>query len=742
MTVARIVVSGIPYSVDKPYDYLVPDSLTGVVVPGLRVIVPFGKGNRRHEGVVLAVKPEEEREKLKAIEKVLEEAPLITAEQIKLALWMRERFFCTVYDAFRAILPAGVWFRDGVRRVNDKNEKYAVLAVPCEDAAEFAAAKRARSPRQADILSLLSQIEEASVPEILYFTGSSRAAVSALQKQGLITLESREVFRKPEVKLKEPVPIVLNEEQQRAYDGLVGQLAGGNASAALLYGVTGSGKTSVYIKLIEHVLEMGKTAILLVPEIALTPQLMSTFASYFKDDVALLHSSLGMGERYDEWKRIRSGAVHVVIGTRSAVFAPVEKLGVIILDEEQEATYKSESSPRYHAADVAKYRCAHLGALVVFGSATPSVSSMYRAKSGKYKLYTLAKRYNAHAMPGVIPVDMRSEIKGGNCGDISGVLAGEIEENLRRGEQTILFLNRRGANSAVVCSECGYTFSCPRCSVHMTYHSANRRLMCHYCGYSMPEPTDCPSCKGSLKFLGTGTQKVEEELQSLFPETELLRMDADTVTIAQSHEKLFSRFREEKIPIMLGTQMVAKGLDFSSVTLVGVLNADSSLYMNDFRARERTFSMITQVVGRAGRGERTGRAVVQSMTPENEVILLAGRQDYDAFYESEISLRRLIDAPPFSTFYLITCSGCEEAAVLRACTLAKSLLNRLYGKEKCKLLGPAPAPVTRVNNRYHYRITLICEGSKTDRERVGYTLQTIGRDKNCRGVIAYADTEA
>ena len=740
--IARLAVSAATYAIDKPYDYIVSDAFSEKICPGIRVSIPFGRGNRRCEGIVLSVKKSTERAMLKCIEAVLDDTPIITSEQIKLALWMHERFFCTVYEALRAMLPAGLWFKDGRRKVNDKVLKFACLNVSAEEAMEIASTKRLRSPKQADVLELLAQIGEASIAELTYFTGASRASITALEKLNIVTVTEREVFRRPEYTPYDAEPIELSEEQHTAYEGLKKLVDEDKPNASLLYGVTGSGKTSVYIKLIEHVLNIGKTAMVLVPEIALTPQLMNKFASYFENDVAVLHSSLGVGERYDEWKRIKSGKVHVVIGTRSAVFAPLENIGVIIMDEEQESTYKSESSPRYHARDIAKYRCAHSNALLVLGSATPLVESMYRAKQGTYSLFTLSKRYNKQSLPGIIMADMKNELRSGNVGDISGILAGEIEENLKRGEQTILFINRRGANSLIACAECGHTFTCPRCSVSMTYHSANHRLMCHYCGYSEPEPSECPSCGGVLKYVGTGTQRVEEELNTLFPGVEIVRMDTDTVSMVKSHEQLLSKFRDEKIPILLGTQMVAKGLDFENVTLVGVISVDKSLYINDYRARERTFSLITQVVGRAGRGEKTGRAVIQTFTPENEVIKHGSKQDYDSFYEEEIILRRVMYSPPFSEHYVITCSGMNEAAVLRVCTSVKKALSHyLADFDNIKLLGPAPAAITRVNNRFHYRVTLACKGDRKIREVIAHVIRQLSKDKESRGVLINADND-
>ena len=583
----------------------------------MRVVVPFGRGNRKSEALVLSVSDKSELSELKCIESVLDSESVLSSEQTKLAIWMSERFFCTVYDAVKAMLPSGMWFKEGTKRLGDKTVTMAVLAIPAEEAVILAEQKRRKAPQQAYILELLSQLGRASVSEILYFTGASRGSVNRLRDLGAVEYEEREVFRRPEINAADSEgPVILNNDQEAVFKGLSELLDKNEADAALLYGVTGSGKTSVYIKLIEKALGNGHDAIVLVPEIALTPQLISTFAAYFGDSIAVLHSALGIGERYDEWKRIRRGEVHVVVGTRSAVFAPVKNLGLIIIDEEQEHTYKSENAPRYHVRDVAKYRCVSAGALLLLGSATPSVESMYNAQAGKYKLFRIEKRYNEKALPSVVIADMKKELKNGNGGTISSTLLQALRENIERREQSILFLNRRGASTLIACGECGYTFECPRCSVSQTYHSTNKRLMCHYCGYSEPVRENCPDCGGKLKFVGAGTQKVEEELTKLLPGVGIVRMDTDTVTMKKSHEELLARFRNKNVPILLGTQMVAKGLDFENVTLVGVLLADQMLYIGDYRAHERTFSLITQVVGRSGRGEKAGRAVIQTFTPK------------------------------------------------------------------------------------------------------------------------------
>lgn len=741
--IAKVAVSAAIYAIDRPYSYIVPEELTDKALPGSRVTVPFGRGNRRSEGIVLSVEEESDRAELKCVQGVLDPEPVFTAGQLQLALWMRERFFCTLYEAARAMLPAGMWFTGTERRVGDKVQKYVSLTVSGEEAAVFAEQRRMKAPRQYEVLNLLSAIGEAALSDVTAFTGAPASTVTALEKQGLVRVEMREVFRRPVIAgVSKAAEIELTSEQEHVFEGLSRMLHAGKAGAALLYGVTGSGKTSVYIRLCREALKMGRTALVMVPEIALTPQLVEIFSSHFGDDIAVLHSSLSAGERYDEWKRIRSGRVRVVIGTRSAVFAPLEDLGLIVIDEEQEHTYKSESSPRYHARDVAKFRCVRSGALLVLGSATPSVESMYAARQGRYALFTLSERYNAQPLPHVVIADMRQELKAGNGGAVSAILRQELEENISRGEQSILFLNRRGASSLVMCGECGYTFQCRNCSVSMTYHSVGSRLRCHYCGWSQPVPEECPECGGKLKFVGVGTQKLEEELGELFPGVGIIRMDTDTVAKAGSHQKLLNKFKNEKVPILLGTQMVTKGLDFANVTLAAVISADQSLYAGDFRAHERTFSLITQVVGRSGRGEKSGRAILQTFTPENFVLKLASRQDYMSFYEQEIEMRRILSAPPIRDLMSVTATGLDESAVLRGCVALSQMLKDAFGPASgVTVLGPAPAGVIKVNNRFRYKLTLTLENSHRARGIVEGVIKDFCARREWRRLTVYADAD-
>ena len=741
--IARLAVSAATYPIDKPYDYIIPNDLVERAVPGMRVRVPFGAGNRKCEGVILSLTAESEYEKLKAIDSLLDEKPVLSQENLRMALWMSDRFFCTVFDAFKVMLPAGMWFKEGGKRQSDKIVRTAVLNIVGEEATTLANDKQISAPKQAEVLYLLADAGSMSLKEIYMFTGATSATIKALEKSGVISVEEHEVYRRPDITVYETSkPLDLNSEQQRVFSGISLLLKSDKPEAALLYGVTGSGKTIVYIRLIEETLALGKTAIVLVPEIALTPQTVSLFVSYFGDSVAVLHSALGVGERYDEWKRIHSGAVRLVVGTRSAVFAPLSDIGLIVLDEEQEHTYKSENSPRYHARDVAKYRVSRSGGLLLLSSATPSVESMYNAKIGKYKLFRIENRFNERCLPPVIIADMKAELREGNGGSIGAILRRELESNIRCGEQSILFINRRGTNPLVACGVCGYTFKCRDCSVSMTYHAREKRLLCHYCGYSLKLPGVCPACEGKLKFVGAGTQKVEEELGVMFPGAGIIRMDADTVARMNSHDRLLSMFREGKADILLGTQMVTKGLDFENVTLVGVISADLSLFVSDYRAGERAFSLITQVVGRSGRGDKEGRAIIQTFSPDHEVITLASAQDYDGFYNREIQLREAVQSPPIRDIIAVTVTGENESDVVAACAVLKNaLLVYFRGDAGTRLMGPAPALVSRVKNRYRYRLLVNCVNSKRVRDTVGHTIREFARDKRSRGVTVFADAD-
>lgn len=812
MNLAQIAISGVPYAADRPYTYLIPDALP--VQAGVRVTVPFGRGNRRSEGFVLEVSEGAADERCKPIDAVLDDAPLLSDELLRLVRWMKARYFCTYYDALRTVLPSGVWFRyqelwrlaegldadtalaavpqdsvealllreiaaakkgaetetlektggDGtakalkalkdkalvtvektaVQTVSDKTLRMVSLAMEPEDALAAVEKKRSTASVRYAVVALLCAQGTLSSPDVCYYTGASSWTLKSLEKDGIIRLDKQEVLRVPTYAPEAAQPVVLSDEQRTAFEGLDALARSGTAKVALLHGVTASGKTQVYIRLIEEALSRGKTALLLVPEIALTPQMMVKFTAHFGDRVAMLHSALRLTERYDQWKRIRRGEVKVVLGTRSAVFAPLMNLGLIIMDEEQEGTYTSENPPRYQTRDIAQFRCARQNALLLLGSATPTVETSYYARSGRYEVFHLDRRYNEQSLPNVTIADMRKELRTGNDGVLSAPLRAELAANIERGEQSILFLNRRGSARMLLCGDCGAVPECPRCSVPLTYHSANRRMMCHYCGFSRPVFDRCPDCGSPMKPVGAGTQKVEAELAEAFPGVRVLRMDTDTVGATHGHEKLLRQFEQENVPILIGTQMVAKGLDFENVTLVGVLAADLSLYVDSYRAAERTFSLLSQVVGRAGRGSKRGRAIIQTFTPENDVIRAAAAQDYESFYRSEIRMRKLRRYPPFADLISLTVSGADEGQVLRSCmTLRDALrpeLTRL-GMD-AEVLGPAGAGVVKVNNRYRYRLSVVAKNTPELRRLISEFLCAFHRHSENRSLDIFADCNA
>lgn len=795
--IAKIAVEAATYAIDKPYSYVIPETMEAAV--GCRVLVPFGRGNRPCEGIILSIEYSVPDKPLKSVRVVLDSEPLVTPKEIKLALWMVKRYFCTFYDAMRTILPAAVWYRyrtiwslthtdfsalnekeqavcallsDGPaeldklqktfgesviqtlhslqkkgvvqedtqswRKVQDKQVTIASLAVDPE-AALAQIVPRRKAAREA--VQFLAQAGEISVQELRYYTGVSKQVLSGLKKQGILLYREQETYRISDRQYEmAETPIILNKEQQAVYHDVLAQIQSGKAGVTLLQGVTGSGKTLIYIRLAQELLAQGRSVMILVPEIALTPQMMARFSAYFGDEVALLHSGLRMTERYDQWKRIRKGEAHIVLGTRSAVFAPLQNIALIVMDEEQESSYESESVPCYHARDIAKYRAAQENARLLLGSATPTVETAWYAKHGEYQLALLRNRYNAQRLPQVILADMRKELKAGNTSSISRELYAELKKNIENGEQSILFLNRRGASRQLLCPSCGYVPQCPRCSVYLTYHSANGRLMCHYCGYSEKAAESCPDCGGAMTHIGIGTQKVAEELQALFPDVPILRMDADTVTAG--HEAILRQFAQKNVPILLGTQMVAKGLDFENVTLVGVLAADLSLYVDHYRAAERTFSLLTQVVGRAGRGEKTGRAVIQTFTPRNDVIQAAAEQDYERFYQDEIRLRRLRREPPFADLFTVSVTGTEESAVRRGtqqlCMALRSEMRKPPFAE-VEVLGPAPYTVVKVNNRYRYRITVVGRNEKPLRDLLAVYMKEFAQRNENRNLHVFTD---
>ena len=804
---AEIAVENTAYSFDKPFSYLIPQNLLHKCKKGVRVLVPFGRGNKKRQGIVLNIF-ESENEGLKSIFSVLDDEPVLSAEMIETACFMKEYYFCTLYEAVKTMLPAGINYRlttvygakeydtesgisldfeqqriydylfakrkavksdtildifgfadtqilddmvslgvlyksdEAFRKVSDAVMKMAAVS-PDIDISSLKL-----SEKQKGIVELLEMTGGTSVKEICYFTGTSTSVIDTLRKKGVIYFYDEEVFRiESRTAESKPEEIILSDEQQKACDSLYSEYVDEKPHTSLLYGVTGSGKTSVFIKLIEKVIDDDKGIIVMVPEISLTPQFVSLFTKRFGDKIAVFHSALSLGERLDEYKRVKKGLAKIVIGTRSAVFAPFEKLGLIIMDEEQEYSYKSESSPRYHARDIAKFRCYKNNALLVLSSATPSVETYYYAKTNRYSINTLTKRFGTATLPEVVCADMNTEIQNGNATGFSDVLLQNIQYNLEHNKQSILLLNRRGHNTFVTCRFCGEPVTCPNCSISLTYHSANNRLMCHYCGYSVPYTSKCPTCHGdTLRFGGTGTQKAEQDISELFPEARILRMDTDATSSKSSYEKMITAFSNREYDILVGTQMVAKGLNFPDVTLVGVLNTDQMLYADDYRSYERSFSLLTQVVGRSGRGNSKGMAVIQTYTPDNLIISMAAKQDYDTFYNTEIEVRKAMLYPPFADICLIGFVGQNQTLTLKAAnSFLKSFIDlakKEYPSLPLRILGPSPALVVKVSNKFRYKLIIKCKNNKEFRKLLSDLLIEFGKNKEFSSITAYADMNA
>ena len=803
--VVRVAVENTAYSFDKDFDYAVPDRLEKDCVAGARVLVPFGRGNRRRQGIITEVL-REDNSSLKEIISVLDDEPVLSAELLAAAKFMKEHYFCTTYEAVKTMLPAGVNYKvttvygikssdfdseleveeqrlydylhskrkavrlekilddfglsdsrlpdqmvekgllyksdEAFRKVNDAVMKMAAISPDVD----YSGMKL--TDKQLGVLELIKLSGAASVKEIRYFTGVSASVIDTLYKKGLIYFFDEEVFRIDSRSADENAPaLTLNSEQQEACDRLYDEYRDEKPHVSLLYGVTGSGKTSVFIKLIERVIADGRGIIVMVPEISLTPQFVSQFSKRFGEKIAVFHSALSLGERLDEYKRVKKGLAQIVIGTRSAVFAPFENVGLIIMDEEQEYSYKSESSPRYHAREISMFRCAQNNGLLVLSSATPSVETYYHALTGRYSLNTLTSRYGTAVLPEVITADMNLETQNGNTSGFSDVLLQNIEYNLEHGRQSILLLNRRGHNSFVTCSFCGEAVTCPNCSISLTYHSRNNRLMCHYCGYSVPFKGECPTCRShSLRLGGTGTQKAEQDISELFPDARILRMDTDAASSKSSYEKMITAFSNGEYDILVGTQMVAKGLDFPNVTLVGVLNTDQALYSDDYRSYERAFSLLTQVVGRSGRGREKGMAVIQTHTPDNLIISMAAKQDYESFYNTEIRVREAMLYPPFADICLIGFVGENQALTLKAANVFLqdfvSEASQNYPKLPLRLLGPSPAAVVKVSNKFRYKLIIKCKNNRSFRELLSKVLLSFGGRREFSKVTAYADMNA
>lgn len=809
MHCAKVVLQGTTYGFDIEYTYKFPDFLVGTLLQGMRVLVPFGRGNSKRIGLVTRVYDKDiPDEKIKPIISVIDKEPLINAELLELVRWLKEHTFCTYFEAFKTIIPSGysVIHSSAYSLANSKPDcemtdeeasLYKMLLM-CADKKEFDSVlddsmgkgkskvieslvekgvlersdefKRrvgdetvrmirlspsyssgeldvSLTPKQKLVVDFLEENDSASVKETCYYLSITQTIIQNMLKKGILQEYSYETFRTPEHlehKKMSPDDIVLSDEQNDAYSGIMKLIAENKPAGALLHGVTGSGKTSVFMKLIDSCVKSGKSAMLLVPEISLTPQLVGKFKAMFGDIVAVIHSSLSLGQRLDEFKRIKNGLAKIVIGTRSAVFAPLSNIGIIIMDEEGESSYKSESSPRYHTRDVAIHRCGTHNSVLLMASATPSLESYYYAKSGRYSLFELNNRYGNTKLPKVVVADMSLEAEMGNKSVFCEDLVRSVSECIKNGKQAILLLNRRGYNTHITCRGCKKTVSCPNCAVPLTYHKSNDKLMCHYCGYSAKFGGKCPDCgSDEVVATGLGTQLLAEELESAFPGARILRMDADTTYSRCAYEEKFKAFENGEYDIMVGTQMIAKGLDFPNVTVVGVISLDNSLFAGDFKSYERTFSLLTQVVGRGGRGDTEAVAYIQTYVPDHHIIALASEQDYKEFYLGEIALRKQLIYPPFCDICAVYFTSPIETDAIKCANafvdLMKDKISKMGEKFPLRVLGPAKSGQGRINNRYKYGLTLKCRMSPKFRGFISELLVEAFKDKRFANVRVYAD---
>ena len=715
--IAEIIINSNVKNLNKTFDYIIPVEFEEKIAIGSRTLVPFGNKKELEEGFVVGIKETSEyMSKLKPIAKV-EEKLYLSQEKIELAKWMANKYFCNISDCIKLMLPPGTTTKVLSNRINDKMQNFVYLTKDLDEIEQDIENKKIKSDKQIRALKFLMENSNNEIlsTDLQMFADVTNAVLKSLEKKGYIDVLEKEVERNPFIHkvIKQSQNLTLTDEQENAFEKINASLQFNEYDEFLLFGVTGSGKTEIYIQLIEEALKLGKDSIMLVPEISLTPQTVDRFLSRFGEEkIAVLHSKLSVGERYDQWKKIERGDAKIVIGARSAIFAPVQNIGLIIIDEEHDESYKSEMSPRYNAKEIASYLGEKNNVPVVFGSATPDMSTYYKAINGKMELIELTKRANNASLPDVEIVDLRSELATGNKTMISQKLHEEIEENLKNKKQTILFLNRRGFSTFIMCRDCGYTAKCKNCNITLTYHIKENKLKCHYCGYETNALTICPECGSkNIRYFGTGTQKLEEQVKSLFPQASTIRMDIDTVTKKNSHEDILNRFKNDRIDILIGTQMVVKGHDFPNVTLVGVIAADSSLNIDDYRAHERTFQTLTQVAGRAGRGKDKGKVIIQTYNPDTFCIQYAQKQDYKLFYDTEIHLRKQLRYPPFCDIILIGISSKSQKEL-------ETIANKIYEdlKEKIKteklqilLYKPVPAPIDRIKNKFRWRIIVKCK---------------------------------
>ena len=727
--IAEVIINRSAKKLNRTFDYNIPKELEELVVIGSRVLVPFGKSTNLVEGYVIKIKENTTYE----VKDIVQIKHNLTEKQIELAKWMAKRYFCNLSDCIKQMLTPGTKNKEEKKNIQDKKINFVYLKKDIEEIQFDIEMGKIKSEKQKKALQFLKNNQEVTISEIEIFTGVTRAIIKTLEKNGYVEIIEKKVERDPlaNKEIEKTKDLTLTDEQKNAFKKVKDKILKNEYEEFLLYGVTGSGKTEVYLQLIGEALKQEKTAIVLVPEISLTPQMIDRFIARFnKEDIAVLHSKLSVGERYDEWNKIKEGKAKIIIGARSAIFAPTEKVGIIIIDEEHDSSYKSEAIPKYDAKEIAKKIAKENNCPLLLGSATPDITTYYKANSGKITLLELTKRANNSKLPNVEIVDLKMELANGNRSMLSVKLHDAIEKNLKDKKQTILFLNRRGYSTFIMCRECGYTVKCKNCNISMTYHKSINKLKCHYCGYEENIVTVCPNCNSTkIRYFGTGTQRLEQEINKIFPNAKTIRMDVDTVTKKNSHEDILNKFKNESIDILIGTQMVVKGHHFPNVTLVGVIAADSSLNIDDYRATERTFQILTQVAGRAGREKLEGNVIIQSYNPENFSIQYAQKQDYNLFYNTEIAIRKQLNYPPFCDIILIGFNSLSEKEIIEVSNQVYDYLNAKLDKQFFNILKPMPSPIDKIQNKYRWRIIIKGNIDETTNEILNDCLKNI-YDKN------------
>ncbi len=739
---AEVIINSNAKALNRIFDYAVPKDMERTIKVGARVFVPFGRGKKLEDGFVINLKEESEIAKnedivLKEIAKIeIEES--LTENNITLAKLMARKYFCNISDCIKLMLPPGTGGKELANRAKEKVGNFVFLKKDSDEINFDIENGKIKSDKHIRVLRFLIENDGMYISDLEILTEVNRSVFKTIEKNGYIEIIEKQIERNPFIhkNIEKDEPRILNEEQKRCYDSISFCIENNEFSKHLIYGITGSGKTEIYLQLIQKVLQMGKEAIVLVPEISLTPQMVDRFLARFGDTVAVLHSKLSIGERYDEWQKIAKGEAKIVIGARSAIFAPLENIGIIIIDEEHDISYKSDSTPRYNAKDLAKYIAEKNNCPLVLGSATPDIVTMKQAEDKDIQLYTLTKRATNSTLPEVEIVDLRNELAAGNRSMLSFKLQSEIENNLKNKKQTILFLNRRGYSTFVMCRECGYVAKCKNCNISLTYHSSANRLKCHYCGFEMPVIKECPECNSKkVKYFGTGTQKLEEEIKKLYPTASTIRMDIDTVSKKNSHEEILNTFKNENIDILIGTQMVVKGHHFPNVTLVGVITADGSLNLEDYRAVERTFQTLVQVSGRSGR-ESKGKVIIQTYNPDHYAIIDSQKQDYDLFYNQELNLRKMLNYPPFCDIILIRFTGKNLSEIQKISELVYKKINSVKN-DNIQIYKPVPSPIDKIKNKYRWRIIMKCKVTSRVLDVINFAIEdeNIKKAKNTSIVV-------